>query len=244
MSNTLSWPHIAAHSLTIGGKHTFTDWWLVPVSIPDFAPAKPRLDYIDVPGASGSLDISEVLGGISYADLEGSFRFYMIPQHDGTWTTAKSTILQDMQGKYVNCVLDDNPLYFYRGRFWVSEAEPDETGGGYITISYRVDPFQYSIASTENYDWLWNDLFDVTIYYGTFDVDGTKTRTFINPSGQSVEPTFTCSAAMTVTMNGTTYQLAAGENDEVGLVLPAGESTLVFTGTGRVIADYSLGVRL
>ena len=37
--------------MTIGGKHTFRDWSLVPTEIPSFAPAMPDMRYQDVPGA-------------------------------------------------------------------------------------------------------------------------------------------------------------------------------------------------
>lgn len=58
--------------MTIGGKHTFRDWSLVPTEIPSFAPAMPDMRYQDVPGASGSLDSTDALtGSVAYQNREG-----------------------------------------------------------------------------------------------------------------------------------------------------------------------------
>ena len=66
------------HSMTIGEKHTFRDFGLIPVSRPVVNPPQPNYSFLEVPGANGSLDISEaVCGNITYADRTGSFEFYV-----------------------------------------------------------------------------------------------------------------------------------------------------------------------
>ena len=101
------------------------------------------------------------------------------------------------------------------------------------------------VTRTVTQDWQWDDLFDVTIYYGTFNVNGTKTRTFKNPGNEAVTPKFTCSAPMIVEVNGIPgYALMTGETANPGFVLQPGDNTLVFSGTGTVMADYSMGKSL
>lgn len=243
MSNTRNWPAINQHGMTIGGKHTFTDWSMIPLEIPVFAPALPELNYQDVPGASGALDNTSVLtGSVAYKNRTGSFEFIVLP--DAEWSEAYSTVLNFLQGKRFNCILDDDPEYFYTGRFWVNQWKSDK-GASTIVIEYSVDPYKQSIDTTATHDWLWDDLFDVTIYYGTFNVSGSKTRTFINPSAITVMPTFTCSAVMLVTVNGIPgYILPRGVTTNPGFVLQPGENTLVFTGTGNVLADYAMSKML
>lgn len=239
MSNTRNWPNIAQHGMTIGGKHTWTDWSLLPKDgIPTFVAPQPRTRYVEVPLASGSIDQSQVITGeISYDDRKGSFEFLLL--EDEPFEAAKSGITSHLAGRRVNCVLDDDPSYFYTGRFWVNEAKSNK-GYGLIVIDYIVDPYKYSNQRTGSMDWLWNDLFGVTIYYGTFAVNGLKQRTLINPSGQSITPTITCSSPMTVTIDGLTYNLIAGEDTNPGFSLAPGDTEATFTGTGTVLIDYSM----
>ena len=242
MSNSRNWPNIAAHGITIGGKHTFQDWSLLPTEIPVFASPKPKLSYEDIPGADGSLDFTQMLKEkVSYANREGSFTFLVLP--DESYESARATITNFLAGKKMNCILDDDPYYFYTGRFWVNEAQSNR-GYGTIVISYVVEPFKHSVSRTGSIDWLWNDLFDNTIYYGTFTVSGTKARNLINPSGSNVTPKFTCSAAMTVTKNGSTYHLPQGTTESPGFTLSPGNNNMTFSGNGNVLVDYSLGESL
>ena len=76
--------------------------------------------------------------------------------------------------------------------------------------------------------------------YGNITVSGTKTVTVVSsPMGGS--PIITASEAMTLTYDGTTYNLAAGANQFSTLELPHAEEEVdfTFTGTGTV----SIGMR-
>ena len=241
MPNTRNWPVLSAHSMTIGGKHTFRDWYMVPEEIPVFQPPPVKQNRIDVPGMDGDLDLTEIFGDVSYGNRVGSISFVVLD--DITWATAYSTVLNFLHGQRLNCILDDDPTFFYSGRFavnkWKSEREYNR-----IVIDYILDPYKYTNTRTGSMDWLWNDLFNTTIYYGTFDVAGTKARNLINPSGSAVTPEITCSAAMTVTFGGHTYSLPAGKTTAPGFQLQPGDNQMTFTGTGRVLVDYAAGMQL
>ena len=242
MSNTRVWTTIAAHSMTIGGKHTFRDWSMVPTEIPVFEPPKTKTKYVEIPGSDGVLDYTDImLGTATYNNRTGSFAFIVLD--DVSWATAYSTVLNFLHGKKLNCVLDDDPLFFYHGRFFVNSWKSNRDHS-MIVIDYDVDPYKYSLSSTADLDWLWNNLFDTIIYYGTFDVAGSKARNLINPSAASITPTFTCSAAMTVTIGNSTYNLPLGTTSTPGFSLAPGNNNMTFTGNGRVLVDYSAGKQL
>lgn len=244
MSNTRNWPVRSAHSMTIGGYHTFRDWYMVPEEgeIPVFNPPPARINMVEVPGMNGSLDYTDVLTGApSYGNRTGSFSFLVLD--DIAWPTAYSAIMTAIHGKKLNCVLDDDPNRFYTGRFTVNEWKSNR-GYSRIVIDYNVDPYKYPFDSTISHDWLWNDLFSNIIYYGTFDVSGSVARNLINPSGSAITPKITCSAAMTVTKGGTTYSLPAGTTTAPGFNLAPGDNNMTFTGTGRVEVDYAIGKEL
>ena len=62
----------------IGEKHTYKDWNLILTST-DIDFPDPKTETVDIPGADGELDFSEVLtGDISYKNRKISFEFEMV----------------------------------------------------------------------------------------------------------------------------------------------------------------------
>ena len=230
------------HSIFFGGKNTWDDWHIVPSSRPLFNPPEPKTEYVDIPGADGSLDYTETLAGIKYKNREGSWEFIVMNEYED-WAVKYTTIMAFLQGKKMRVVLEDDPLYFYNARLKVNEWR-SEKDYSRIVIDYVAEPYKYPINTTASYDWLWADLFYNIIYYGTFDVNETKERNLINPTGAAVSPVFTCSTAMVVTFGSNTYNLPAGTTSDSGISLASGNNVMTFAGNGRVVVDYSTGKTL
>ena len=73
------------HSLIIDGKNTYDDFGLIPTSRPIINPSSPRYSYIEVPGMSGVLDVSDSLTGkMSYENRTGSIEFLV--QNKKKWS--------------------------------------------------------------------------------------------------------------------------------------------------------------
>lgn len=234
------WAHISAHGMTIGDKHTWRDFGLLPKEIPVFAPAIPKLSYEDIPLSDGSLDYTvSLMDKVAYADREGSFDFVCL--HNGDWPAVYSEIAAYLGGRKYRCILDDDPNHYYEGRFWIDEWGSSGAYGE-LRIAYRVAPFK--IAATGLIDWPWDALFDYVIYYGAINVSGTTTRTLIHPGMEAAPVAITVSAPMTMTAGGTTIQLAAGKNENVLTLSPGSETVVTFTGSGRVLIDYKIGEEL
>lgn len=236
------WAHISAHGMTIGGKHTWRDFGLLPKGVPVIAPAKPKMSYEDLPLASGSLDYTDALTGeVAYSDREGSIDFICL--HKGDWASTYSELAAHLGGRRHRCILDDDPLHYYEGRFWVDEWGSSGAYGD-IRISYRTDPHKYGDPSG-TYDWSFDDLIEgniETIYFGKFAVNGEMVRRIVNPAGSPICPDFDCSAAITaVGPDGVAHSLPAGHSRLMGLMFPAGESTWIFRGYAEdVIISYPL----
>lgn len=223
-------------------KHTYTDFNMVPKSKITFNPPAVKTEYIDVAGANGRLDYTEVLtGGVMYDNRVGTIEFVVLIPSD--YPTVYSQLLAFFHGKNIRVILDDDPNYYYQGRFSVNQWKSME-GASTIAIDYNLDPYKYSIDRTGSIDWLWNDLFDNTIYYGTFNVKGTKARNLINPSSLAVTPRFVCSSLMLIDFNNVTYTLLEGETDFPGFTLAHGNNNMVFRGNGTVLVDYIMGALL
>lgn len=248
------------HSVTFdvdGDKrHTWEDWHLVPVTgaIPTPAIPQPKTNFKDIPGSDGQLDYTEVLAGLKYQMRQGSWEFYII-WNGKPWADRLSEIIRFIQGKRCHIVLDDDPNYYYVGRVAVNNVKPDEKFST-ITFDYVVDPYRYPIAGTAEYDWPWDNLVidgsntnDYNgnpsmpfgnIIYGTFDVEGTKIRTFINSNDEAMPISITTSSNIQMIFNGEEYDLQSGTHNQVITIQP-GENEVEFRGYGRVVVDYGFG---
>ena len=151
------------HSITFGDKNTWTDWCLIPESDPVVVPPTQKTNYLDIPGASGSLDMSEVLTGYPiFNNREGSFTFIAMndsavlqPEcHPDKLRRLASTIMNYLHGKEMTMVLEDDYGFYYKGRFSLESINPEE-GFSKITIHYNVEPYKTSIYGSMN-DWLWD----------------------------------------------------------------------------------------
>lgn len=236
MSNSRSWPHIAQHGILINRKHTWRDWSMVPKEIPVINPPAAKTMYQELPGVSGAVDFTDALYDVAYENRKGSFIFIVLD--DLAWPIAYSSVMKECHGQKCTVILDDDPSYCYSGRLFVNQWKSNRKHSE-IVIDYDLDPYKYSVDSTGGYDWLWNDLFNNTIFYGYFDVKGSMARTLINPSASPVVPEFNCSTKMTVTFGGFKFQLPKGKSRNHGILLEPGDNRMTFSGTGRVAVDYT-----
>ena len=224
------------HSLIISGRNTYTEWGLVPTSRPVVNPPEVKTTYVDLPASNGVLDYSDLLmGSVPYGQREGSWEFVLRARKN--WATVYSSIMNFLHGSRHTVVLEDDPAFQYTGRLSVNAWKSDPNYS-LITIDYNLDPFKQSITSSDGHDWLWDDAFTQTIRYGTFTVDGTKYRNFVNEGMDPSVPTFVCTAPMTVTFGETTYGLVAGSNYNANLTLQPGDNIMVFAGNGDVTVTY------
>lgn len=142
------------HSINFGNKNTWDDWHLAPSSRPLFNPPSVKTKIVDIPGANGSLDLTEALTGLPvYENRSGTIEFYVMNDY-WEWYDAYSTIMNYLHGRTMMAVLEDDPMYYYKGRFSVNSWNSDKDYSK-ISIDYSVDPFKYMLVSTDS-KWLWN----------------------------------------------------------------------------------------
>ena len=141
--------------LTDVTKHTWTDWHLIPSKRPQLAPPNVKTNFVDIPGAHGKLDLSEVLtGSPRYENRSGSMEFILMNKsinHDGDpndekyWYERYSEIMNWLHGQNANMVLMDDPLWTWKGRFSVSGFE-SQNNYSTITISYDCYPYKLKFS--------------------------------------------------------------------------------------------------
>ena len=222
------------HSITIGSKNTWNDWHLIPATRPLFNPPSVKESTIDIPGGDGALDLSTALSGRPiYNNRTGSWTFY-VENDFKPWSTLYSEIMEYLHGQTLRAWLEDEPEYYYEGRFSVNEWK-SEAQWSQIVIDYNVGPYKKHEAGDSN--WLWDPFnfeTDRIQTYKNLQVRGALSVT-VAGEAQSVIPILVSSVNnMRVTFNGTTYTLKKGNNRFDTIVVTQGDNLFVFTGTGKV----------
>ena len=142
------------HSITIGGKNTWDDWRLVPASRPVFNPPAQKVKTLEIPGGDGVIDLSQSLTGYPvYQNRTGSIEFIVMNDFK-PWHMAYADIMDYLHGQKLRAVLEDDPEYFYEGRFTVNVWK-SEKDWSRIIIDYDVGPYKWSVLSSTD-DWLWD----------------------------------------------------------------------------------------
>lgn len=248
---------VGAHSITINGMNTWDIWHMAPKSRPFVSPPQVKTEYVDVPGADGSLDYTEVLTGRPrYANRTGQWDF-IVDNGYRNWSDLYSDILMKLHGKYFdNIVLEDDPYYKWKGRLSVSGQFGNKDYSS-VTIQYNLNPYKRPISSEDMPNWRWNDLFGNTIYYGSFTVNGVKMHTLLNDT----ESTQTANINSTVAMK---MYVCEKESDIIDMIekefsgytpiwlgsgdnnynLQKGENILVFVGSGLINVIHERGALL
>lgn len=229
------------HSVTFGNKNTWDDWHLIPSPIPVFAIPEVNEKSIEIPGCNGLIDLTEILTGYTtYKNRTGSFTFYVANGYEN-WPNRFSEISNYLHGQYMRAILEDDPDYYYIGRFAVEEWSPGASHS-MITIKYSVAPFKKPVQSTAD-DWEWDPFdFENDVINSVHDlvVDGSAT-VVINGGYDRSEMTITSSANMSLSYEGVSYTVQSGTHVLKDLILLPGENTLIFTGNGTITIDYRGG---
>lgn len=145
-------------------RNTWRSWGLVPNARPTLPHPKQKTRVVEgLNTVDGSIDLSwtETPWPV-FENREGSFTFIYNPILQDSynkykpWIVLYSEISDFLHGRKLRMVLEDDPGYYYEGRFWVENWTSNTDGSGStITIGYNVEPYKMSILSTLN-DWLWD----------------------------------------------------------------------------------------
>jgi phage-related protein len=227
------------------GKHTYRDFGLYPseVNMPD--PPDVQKNFIQVPGMNGSLDVTEALDGrVHYEDREYSQKYLDLNGRPNMH--ARYSALQNyIHGKHMRMILDDDPEYYYEGRFEIGDPGPNNHKNT-LQIKATLKPFKYSVYTTLE-DWLWDPFsFEdgVIREYRNLQIEN-NTDIVIVGSEMPVVPVIIVESengdGMDLLYKGTLYHLQDGRNRIVTMTLDASEQTFRFTGLGIVSVEFREG---
>lgn len=229
------------HSVVFGDKNTWDDWHIVPSSRPTFSMPEVKENFVDIPGADGIIDLTDsLIKRPTYKNREGDFEFIVVNDY-GEWSERYSEIANFLHGRAMKCYLEDDPGYYYQGRFSVNNWKSDRNWS-LITISYNVEPYKYDKFSDDS-DWQYRPLIisrGPLNNYRVFEVNSSASQ-IVTVRERWIRPIITVTSNITLlhTFDGTstTYSLTPGVNEPNGLVLKSGVNTLAFSGEGSITLD-------
>ena len=123
--------------------NTWDNWHLIPSSRPTFVQPSPVYKFVDIPGADGQKDLTDYLiGRPTYSNRQGSFEF-IVANGWGEWFMRRTELAKYFNGRYLKCYFEDEPKYYYYGRFFFKDWKSDANFSK-VTIEYQVKPYRYN----------------------------------------------------------------------------------------------------
>ena len=181
-----------------------------------------KTEYVEVLGADGQLDLTEAFGEVKYLNRKLTFVFSIF-EDANEWAAAYSRVLNNLHGKKMKIVLDDDPDFYYIGRVTVSDYVSSKRIGN-ITIEVDAEPYKYKQILT----------------IVTRTVNGTLNMDYYNLR-KSVVPKFVTTAQVQITHNGNTYTIGSGTHIIPNIIFTRGTNTLTLSGTATVAVHYQEG---
>ena len=208
--------------IRFGTKWAHADYGLIvaPYAIPM---PEPQMNFVEIPGRDGALDLSEAFGTVRYTDRIIPLTLYARAPFD----TSISAFAADVHGRRMNVIFDRDPTYYYDARMTIEDVERH---AGYCELSLECRAKPYKLEHFET---------AITVLpTGSATVTLTNTR-------MPVVPTITVSTEMTLSYTIAavvhTSNLAAGSHVVPSLVLLEGDTVIGITGTGRITFTYRKG---
>lgn len=226
-------------TVTFGTKNSYDDFGLI-LTDKNIGFPEPKLEEVDVIGADGVIDLSEVLNDdIKYKTRKLQFTFTVL-KGNKYWASTVADVANYIHGKKLRIQMDFDPAYYYTGRCKINSFKTSKRLCT-ITIDAECEPYRLDINGNGE-KWLW-DTFSFQngfIRVNTVTVNGSLQVNLQNQR-KIVSPTFTCSTAMTVTFDGVTYNLPKGKTQVLGIRLQYGTNYVTFKGNGTVKIEYQGG---
>ena len=211
------------NGVKFGDKHTFDDWGLV-LTEKSLGLPEPKTSGLNIEGADGELDTSEVLAGeIKFSNRPLMFKLTMTDKYED-FNDKVTAIANYLHGKKMHIILDEDNLHYYYGRCAVNEWLTDRCIGQ-IAISCDCEPYKYDLNET---------IITTTV--------SDTTKLTVYGKRKTVCPTITATGEVNLLVGDESVPLSTDkENEILDCYIREGNNTLIFTGYGTVELSYRGG---
>lgn len=131
----------------LNGKHSLTDYGMVMKDRPIIGPPEPKTATIDVPGSDGLLDMTEAITGEVKFKPRPITLTFKARIADSEQAEFESTLMDDLHGKRIEVILDEDPEWVWAGRAVVAFSDKSDWQET-ITISLTADPYKLAKEET------------------------------------------------------------------------------------------------
>lgn len=205
-----------------GEKSAYYDWNIV-LTKTEIPLPKEKRHTVDIIGADGVLDLSEVLSGeLKFQNRTVKLTFEVMD--DTMFEVTLAEISNYIHGKKLTFVITNDSEYYYSGFATINSWECNKRKGK-VVITIDAEPYKYAV--------------DETVVIA--DVNGTKRLILMNDR-KRVCPTITATGNITLTFNDNTFTVPTGTNQLVEIFLSEGENKVVLSGNGKIKFVYRRGL--
>jgi len=128
-----------------GTKHSYWNWKLMLKTAPKITSPQPKTHYVDVAGAHGLLDLTEMLTGkVQYKNRKIEMEFITMAGRE-EWSAIYSEILNELHGQLKEIRLDDDTLSIYTGRVTVGDPERESDKVIKLRMTAEVEPHKKTV---------------------------------------------------------------------------------------------------
>lgn len=208
---------------------------------------EPKVHIIDIPHASGSVDVTEATGNVNYSDRQGlKFEFKAYCKTYAEWEILLQRIAAHIHGKKLKMICDNDLDHYYMVRLNLDSIRTNNINS-VITLTGTADPFKYAMFAS-NEPWLWDTFNFYTgeiTYIDDIIVDGSA-KIVVNGGSVPTSPTFYVyeSTNLAVIFDDKAYTMPkntikAYEVYRFPQIKVADEDVeFTFTGKGKVSIEY------
>lgn len=227
--------------VTFDNLHSYDDLGLIlqTVSLPM---PTPKVHEVETLGGDGKIDITNYFGETKFSNRIITMVFtdkdpYRLRYENTT------TVANNLHGRAMKIIFDEDPQYYYQGRLSVVEEVVDKSVR-VVTITADCEPYKY-LLDAGNEPWQWDPFSfpnGVIRNYTDIPVEGAADVQVVG-GWKTVHPIITSDAQMTVSIDSetATATVPRGTTTIYGISVPYGEHTLHFTGNGNVGIRIQVG---
>ena len=212
-----------ARQTRFGEIYSHRDLHLIQQKV-DVQPAEPKLNLVDIPGADGSKDLSELPSGrIVYKPRKITWTYALYP--GDKWDDKHSEVSNALNGLKCTIHLDTDWDWYYDGRLTVKKYNLDKALRQ-ITVEAVCFPYKLKYALSG----------------GNFDINSTARQITLSNKQKPAVPDIYASVMAEITWNGVKAVLDPGIwYSSLDIELPKGDSVI----TARAVnADETGYVRI